>query len=60
MDTDDEFKNEINKEIHNDGLKGLNIFAPFAKDSKQIKEDYIKMNKAQYEGKYNVINKIHG
>lgn len=60
MDTDDEFKNEINKEIHKDGLKGLNIFAPFAKDSKQIKEEYIKMNKAQHEGKYTVINKIHG
>ena len=60
MDTDDEFKNEINKEIHKDGLKGLNIFAPFAKGSKQIKDDYIKMNKAQYEGKYTVINKIQG
>lgn len=60
MSIDDDFKNEINKEIKHDKLKGLNIFAPFAKDSKDIKEDYIKMNKAQKEGKYKVINKLHG
>lgn len=60
MSTDEDFKNEIKREMDEDKLQGLNIFAPFAKDSKQIKDDYIKMNRAQQEGKYKIINKIHG
>lgn len=57
---DDQVEQEIKKEIEEDGLVGLNVFAPFSDDSDKIKEDYLKMNEAQRQGRYTVVNKSHG
>lgn len=60
MDMYKQIEKEIKKEIEEDGLVGLNVFAPFSDDSDKIKEDYLKMNEAQRQGRYTVVNKSHG
>lgn len=60
MDIDNKLKTEIKKEIEEDGLVGINVFAPFSNNSDTIKEDYLKMNEAERQGKVKVVNMSHG